>query len=305
MKIGDKVKFKELDKDGYIHHTDYFTKEIGEHVMHGDTNPCDNPKPVIVATINNLFVVKFTDQNNEIVQLGFKESFLEVIEPKNLVGRYIKSLAPNATGVSTFNEGVYAKLVKYHGYGYSYEIVGEKINYNIDNTSIGVKAELMPEGFKPEYMDINNNNKQKEYKEGDICVWEGKTCNIENGEIFMFGGRCISHYATPFISKIYPRGDAYSEDRSSEFRKATQIEIDYYNRFGIGANIGIMNQYKAERLQPIESIYDVLINKQSSMTKTGIKIHEHFEKALNNLVIQEPLIISNKKRKRNKLVILN
>ena len=369
MKIGDRVRFKNLEGDSYIHVNDYFTDEIGEHLIHGGTEPCVNPIPVIVAIVKDLFVVRYTDQNNEIVQLGFKKSFLEVIgttgreditgryvkaikdspcgiqffskgmyakitrmvndkdgdnsqsgklklvdkfdsiwwwsydaigdslevmpegfNPKedkgdkdnkeNLVGRYIKSLQNRATGVSTFNKGVYAKLVSDHEYGHKFRIVGENIKYSIDNTSIGVNVELMSEWFKLEHMDVVSNNDQKEYKEGDICVWEDKdvTDCIRNGEIFKIGGKfCnktklgyINNYNhICFISKGSPIGDGFNVPK--KFRKATSEETYYYNRIGLGTNINnILPTYTEELIQPVssyDSIYDCLIDK-----KTDIKL---------------------------------
>ena len=81
MKVGDKVKFKEMSGN---HIPDFTTNKIPyDLIIHGSTildrtYYDEHYAKIVYEGNNNIYVVRYKDRNGKFVQLGFNENLLEL-----------------------------------------------------------------------------------------------------------------------------------------------------------------------------------------------------------------------------------
>jgi len=163
-KIGDRVKFVSIIDNRILN---YYTETNGipkELIIHGRL-PFKINVGEIVNIYNEYYIVTYIGDNNDIVQLGFKEKDIELLnkEETSLVGRYIKALVDNAQNSKIIKDKYY--LIKKH----IDTAITIDNGYQLDTQYQNKYYELMPIGFNiPDEQEVTNKFEVGKWYKGKI-----------------------------------------------------------------------------------------------------------------------------------------
>lgn len=330
MKRGAKIKFNTNDSNVPSYKTGYHHKELKDYIIHGSTEPHEDSlksgihgEIMSIISINTevIYIIRFRTRFNTYTQLGFTADKFTVVSEassEDLTERYLKSIQSNAIGVADFNKGNYGIVTKTPANDKSgqFKLVDEpnRGTYVFGLHNIGYAVELMPKDFTLP----NNDLPPCEYKEGDICVWESEHLNeyLKLGEIFKFGGKYMNNYlrgdsTIAFRNDGTPDGGRFHDSPKMreivKFRRASPSEIEYFKAKGYGANIKCVANY-------FKSPYEWQKKPNEAIIK-GNKVHEDLIDGLVNepssepedytSLMVDPIMIKPRKKKKNKLLIIN